>query len=136
MKAFKIIAVLVLMLLLQTGGGVKAESSNMRTIEVLNLTGFHLKEMYMTVNADGGRHWGKNLISSGLDDADITKINVFSDVDYHDLKIVWDNGASREWTGKSNNRINITKSTWRLTIYRDSSSEVSGGSMVFRVKSN
>ena len=97
-------------------------------MEVLNLSGFDIKGLYIT--AHNYRYWGKNLLDSTLKSGDSKMIYYDPSVESYDMKIVFLNNSHREWT---NDPIKVNDARWRITIYRDGS-ENSDHSMKFRFR--
>lgn len=72
----------------------------------------------MYVSNSGSNSWGGDLLgkSTTLSNGSSASVNYNSEYAYYDLKIVFMNGAHREWTG--NQRLNLS-GAWRITIYRN-----------------
>ena len=104
-------------------------SAAWKDLQVLNHTGYAIKNIYITSSGYG--KWGKDLLGQyNLSNGSSKTISYNADYTYYDVKIVFMNGAYREWKG--NSRINLN-GAWRITIYKKGERN---GTMIFSISKN
>ena len=102
MKAFKVITVLVLMLLLQTGGiGTTYAAVNWQNLTITNRTGYTIKALYIAPASKDEKtiDWGKEQLTylgkAKLDDGKYIALTYNPDRTNWWMKIIFKNGVTR-----------------------------------------
>ena len=102
MKILKALPILlVLTVLLVIGGQTNTvEAADWRTIEVYNNTGYTIQKLYVTAKEQ--RNWGQDLLQDRvLYNGGRDSFNYDANYQFYEIKIVFSNGDTREWTGDS-----------------------------------
>ena len=101
MKLMKVLPMaLVLAALLFIGAQTEniAEAANWRSMEVYNNTGYTIERLYITAREQ--RNWGQDLLGNRLlYNGGRDSFNYDANYQYYEIKIVFSNGDTREWTG-------------------------------------
>ena len=122
MKSFKVISILALTLLLLTGGDSTAHARNMKNLSIYNNSGYTIKALYLVPFNQS--NWGKEQINMlgyySFPNKTSLKLSYNADYTKWKMRIVFNNGATREWS-QTNNYVNLS-GAYKLTIVSDGKS--------------
>lgn len=109
---FKWVMVLVMTYFICFSGIAFAYS--IKTIEIVNHTGYSIKSMYLYPSGNDAKNRGSDLVKASLlENGKSIKCKRY-DYRYYDLKIVFPNDVTRIWEGEY--KLDLS-GAWRITIY-------------------